>query len=206
MASCHSCLAAVATGWEGTPWDAAAVVACWVHTAAPPDLHVSWIQGSSKCVLQRLVAAGAGSGTPHGPLPSCAAAVGGTGVVLTFCSPAPAHRQNRGAKIVNLTGKGRRSRRCRRECFLSEHKGLQHKGLPRVLRLCFKQERAFKARPLVSCSVNVKVLYECISHHPRAAEGGGKGDLFPCGIKNNRARGTGTAADTHMERHRESPI
>lgn len=51
MASCHACLPAVATGWEGAPWGAVAMAACWVLTAAPPDLHASWIQGSSKRVL-----------------------------------------------------------------------------------------------------------------------------------------------------------
>lgn len=89
------------------------------------------LQGPSKHVL---VAAGAGSGTPHESLPISAAAVGSTGVVLTFCSPAD--RQNRGAKVVDLTSKGRRSRQCCREC-LSEQK-----GLPSVPRVCFKQERA----------------------------------------------------------------
>lgn len=117
MAFCHACLAALATGWEEAPWGAVAAAACWVHRAAPPNLHASWIQGSSKHVLHRLVAAGAGSGTPHRPLPSSAAAVGSTGMVLTFCSPAPSLRQKRGAKIVDLTGKGRRSGQCCRKCF-----------------------------------------------------------------------------------------
>lgn len=45
MAFCHACLAAVATGWEEAPWGAACLL------GAPPDVHASQIQGSSKHVL-----------------------------------------------------------------------------------------------------------------------------------------------------------
>lgn len=43
---------------------------------------------------------------PTQALPSSAAAVGSTGVLLTFCSPAPSHKQKRGDKIVDVTKAG----------------------------------------------------------------------------------------------------
>lgn len=66
MVSRHACLATGATTWErGT------LGCCYrSYLLGPHSCTPSWIQGPSKHVLPRLVAAGVGSGTPHGPLSS----------------------------------------------------------------------------------------------------------------------------------------
>lgn len=89
-----------------------------------PGLNTGWIQGASGGILLRLVAAGAGSGTPCKPLPSSAAvAVLGLGcgrqcwcgsvAVLTSSGFCAEHR----SWTADLRGKGRRSSWYHRECF-----------------------------------------------------------------------------------------
>lgn len=77
----------------------------------------------------------------------------------------------------------------------------EQKGLPRVLRLCFKRERAKSKTScfMGRCSVSASHITQGCRRRRSV------GDSFPR-IENSGAGGTGTAVVAHMERHHESPI